>query len=97
MQKIELKKSSKIIVNCNHFIDQNDSSTVFRLSIVDYRKTWATYTSKDWYVKDKLEEYVRPLFVNKSKLSPDLQKLDDEKICQELKGKSVFITTTIED
>lgn len=97
MQKIELKKSSKVIVNCSHFIDKEDSSTVFRLSIVDYRKTWETYTTKDWKTKDKLEEFLRPLFVKKSLLSSDLQKLDDDKICQEFKGKSVYITTTIED
>ena len=61
MMKIELKKSSKVIVNCSHFTNKEDSSTVFRLSIVDYRKTWETYTNKEWQIKDKLEEYVRPL------------------------------------
>lgn len=97
MTNIVLKKSSKVVAWCSHFTDKEDSSTVFRLSVIDYRQTWETYTSKDWTVKNKLEEFIRPFFINKSSLSSDLQKLDDEKICQELRGKSIVITTSLDD
>lgn len=92
MENLILKKSEKVITDCFHF--KKDDSTLFNLEFIDYRKTWETY-EKDWITKDKLEKYFRHLFINKNTLPESYQKMDDSKICQELKGKSVIITTSI--
>ena len=97
MENIILKKSSKIITDCWFFT--KDSSTIFRIEFIDYRKTWKTYVIKSWEhqweEKDELEKYFRLVFVDKKILPSDLQKKSDSEICQELKGKSLLITTSI--
>ena len=97
MENIILKKSSKVISDCGFF--EKDSSTIFRIEFIDYRKTWETFVIKSWEnaweSRDKLEKYFRLIFVDKKILPDSLQKKTNQEICQELKGKSLLITTSI--
>lgn len=99
MENIILKKSSKIISDCGYFT--KDSSTVFRIEFIDFRRTWETYIIKkgehQWESREQLEKYFRLIFVDKKSLPENLQKKSDDEICQEIKGKSLFITTSIWD
>lgn len=92
MENLILKKSSKVITDCFSF--EKDGSTLFRVEFIDYRKTWKTY-EKDWKTKDELEKYFRFIFIKLEDLPEKYQKMDNSEICQEFKGKSVIITTSI--
>jgi len=99
MENIILKKSSKVISDCGYFT--KDSSTIFRIEFIDYRKTWESFVIKSWEhqweQRDQLEKYFRLVFVDKKILPESLQKKSDKEICQELKWKSLLITTSIGD
>ena len=92
MTNIILRKSSKMIVDVRPFKE----GTLFKIEFLDYRKTWKTYL-KDWVTRDELEKTIKFVFVEKKDLWSDFEKLDSNKICQELKGKSLLITTSIWD
>lgn len=84
-----------MIVDVHSF--KKDDSTLFRVEYVDYQKTWKTYTAKDWTTKDELTKVIKFLFVDKKNLWSEFEKSDDVKICQDLKWKSIVITTWIDD
>ena len=90
---IKIRESKKMIVNVNYY----ESSAVYKISFVDWRKTWNTYQDKSWNTRDELEQVVKFVFIDSSALTWDLAKKSPDEICQELKGKSVSITTCIVD
>ena len=91
MENVILRKSSRIIVDCSHF--KGDNWTIFKIEYCSLKKTWEK--NPNW--TDKLIKSIDPLYFDKSVLSQDLQKKSEDEICQELKGKSVIITTSIWD
>ena len=88
---IKLRESKKMIVNVVYY----ETSSLFKVSFVDWRKTWKTYQDKSWNSRDELEQVVKFVFVEQKNLGSDLSKKSPDEICQELKGKSVVITTSI--
>ena len=91
---IKIRESKKMIVNVNYY----ESSSIYKISFVDWRKTWKTYVDKKtWDTRDELEQVVKFVFIDSSALTWDLAKKSPTEICQELKWKSVVITTSIAD
>lgn len=90
---IKIRESKKMIVNVNYY----ESSAIYKISFVDWRKTWKTYQDKSWNTRDELEQVIKFVFIEPSALGSDLAKKSPTEICQELKGKSVVITTSITD
>ena len=71
-------------------------------------KYWPSYELKyadvefNWEVSEKTwkkipTDVIKKTFVSKKNLWPDFEKLSDDEICQELKGKSIYISTLLWD
>lgn len=94
MQNVILRESKKLIVSAV-FIE---SYSAFKIGFLNYRKTWKTYIDKkSWQERDSLEEFIDYLFINKDKFPSEFDKKSPSEICQELKWKSVVITTSISE
>lgn len=90
---IKIRESKKMIVNVHFY----ESSAIYKISFVDWRKNWKTYQDKSWNTRDELEQVVKFIFIEHSALGSDLVKKSPSEICQELRGKSVVVTTSISD
>lgn len=97
MKTILNESKKKVVVNCFAF-KNSDWEPAFILKYVNPIPTDETFTDKNWNVRQKWDyDNISSLFVNKKNLSSDLQKLDDSKICQEFKWKSIVISTLLTD
>lgn len=92
---ITLRESKKLIYDCYRFSKEDWSST-FILKYIDSVPDWS-YTWKDWKEYTRFKDETKSYFLDKSKLPENYQKLEDKKICQDLKGKSIVITTSLWD
>ena len=97
MKAILHESKKQLVVDCFTFKNRK-WEPAFILKYLNPIPTDETYTDSAWNVKYKWNnENISSLFVDKKNLSPDLQKLDDSKICQDFKWKSIIITTFLTD
>lgn len=94
MQKIDLWTSRRLIVSCTSFESKKDSSTRFRLK---YIETTFDESKKAESWKLIPQDEIKNLNVSKKSLGAEFEKLSDDKICQELQGKSIYMTTSLWD
>ena len=93
---IIIRESKKVIVDCFHFSNK-DWWVSFCLKYLNRVPNWQTYVWKDWKSHSSFDDKVDSYFIDKEKLWENYQKLDPSKICQDLKGKSIIITTSLWD
>lgn len=94
MQKIDLWSSRRVIVSCTSYESKKDSSTRFRLK---YIQTTFDENKKTESWKLIPQDEIKTLNVSKKSLGAEFEKLSDDKICQELQGKSILMTTSLCD
>jgi len=96
--KTTLKEwTSKLIINCYPFKNWN-GETWFVIKYLNPIPTDETYQDKDWNTRVKRDnEHISSEFVSKKSLPAEMQKNEDSKICQEIKGKSIMKTTFLVD
>lgn len=96
--KVILNESrKKVVVECFHF-KNNKWEPAFILKYLNPIPTDETYTDKDWNTRIKWNnDNISTLFIDKKNLPSDVQKLDDSKICQDFRGKSIITTTFLTD
>lgn len=90
MQKIELLNSKRVIVYAGDFESNKDHSTRFKLKYVV-----TSFEEKDWKLIPI--DSVKSISVSKKSLGAEFEKMDNEKICQELIWKSILMTTFLWD
>lgn len=94
MQKIDLWSSKRIITSCTDYESKKDSSIWFNLDYVQVSFD-ENKKSESWKLIPQKE--IKTLSISKKSLGPDFEKMEPKKICQELLGKSILITTSLGD
>lgn len=96
MKTVIKEGTSKLIINCYPFKnDKGDSCFVIKYlnpipTDETFEKDWKTYVKWD-------NEHISSEVILKKSLPVEMQKIEDTKICQDIKGKSLLKTTFLVD